>query len=285
MSGDNSPDEAVWRELIESYELSADHEPGSAPWPDRENLSDPPPGPPGRPSPEPPAEKADTGENAQSPASAADRATAEPGQSQPGQYQPGQSQPGQPGPAQSGTAKTEPAKSEPADCEPDQSGPGQSGPGQAGSGTAGQSPPGPASSGPGPASSGPGPAKAGPGAIPAPGLGSDERPAADRARIVRHADPLAWRPLPSPETAGDEEERYVPPPAPPLRLDPVAKGAWAALFGGPGYLLLATILGWQVTGWAALLAITAFVGGFAVVFLRLGDGPPRDDGPDNGAVV
>jgi hypothetical protein len=268
VSGDNSPDEAVWRELIESYELPADHEPGSAPWPDRENLSDPPPGPPGRPARQPAAETASTGENAESPASAADQGTADPGRSQPGQSQPGQSEPGQAEPDQAG----------PVESGPGQSGPGQAGPGQAGSGTAGQGPP-------GPASSGPGPAKAGPGAIPAPGLGSGERPAAERARIVRHADPLAWRPLPSPETAGEEEERYIPPPAPPLRLDPVAKGAWAALFGGPGYLLLATILGWQVTGWAALLAITAFVGGFAVVFLRLGDGPPRDDGPDNGAVV
>jgi hypothetical protein len=126
---------------------------------------------------------------------------------------------------------------------------------------------------------------AAPGPRPGAGPGSASRPAADRARIVRHADPLAWRPATSPEATGDEDERYVPPPAPPLRLDPVAKGAWAALFGGPGYLLLATIMGWQVSGWSALLAIVAFVGGFAVVFLRLGDGPPRGDGPDNGAVV
>jgi hypothetical protein len=40
-----------------------------------------------------------------------------------------------------------------------------------------------------------------------------------------------------------------------------------------------------VPGWAALLAVVAFVGGFAVVVLRLGDGPSRGQGPDNGAVL
>jgi hypothetical protein len=57
------------------------------------------------------------------------------------------------------------------------------------------------------------------------------------------------------------------------------------VFGGPGYLLLATLVGWTVPGWAALLAVAAFIGGFAVVVLRLGDGPSRGSGPDNGAVL
>jgi hypothetical protein len=53
------------------------------------------------------------------------------------------------------------------------------------------------------------------------------------------------------EDTSDPDNRYIPPPVPPQpRLDPVAKGAWAALFGGPGYLLLATIFAWQVPGWA-----------------------------------
>jgi hypothetical protein len=65
----------------------------------------------------------------------------------------------------------------------------------------------------------------------------------------------------------------------------VAKGAWAALFGGPGYLFIATTLGWQVPGWAELAAIVAFVTGFVVLVSRLGDGPSRRDGPDQGAVV
>ncbi len=75
----------------------------------------------------------------------------------------------------------------------------------------------------------------------------------------------------------------VPPPLP--SLDPVAKGAWTALFGGPGYLLLATIVGWAIPGWAAFLAVAAFVGGFATLVIRMGEKPPRDSGPDDGAVL
>jgi hypothetical protein len=121
----------------------------------------------------------------------------------------------------------------------------------------------------------------------------------DRARVIR---PAALPPGPAPALSppadggdagggpGDDadaaEDHYVPPPPPPLpHLDPVAKGAWAALFGGPAYLLLTSFLGWTVPGWAALLAVTAFVGGFAVVVLRLGDGPSRGAGPDNGAML
>jgi hypothetical protein len=89
---------------------------------------------------------------------------------------------------------------------------------------------------------------------------------------------------------GDDDEiageRYVPPEVPPLpKLDPVARGAWTALFGGPGYLFIATALSWQIPGWAELAAIIAFVAGFVVLVSRLGDGPSRRDGPDQGAVV
>jgi hypothetical protein len=88
-------------------------------------------------------------------------------------------------------------------------------------------------------------------------------------------------------TADDtQEDHYIPPPPPPLpKLDPVAKGAWAALFGGPAYLLIATAAGWTVPAAAAFVAIAAFVGGFAVLVLRMGDEPRDGSGPDNGAVV
>jgi len=118
-----------------------------------------------------------------------------------------------------------------------------------------------------------------PGDSQAPGAGSD------RTRVIRHVSPV-WRPATDAAADDEEDDRYVPPPPPPLpRLDSVAKGAWAALIGGPLYLLLATLLGWQVSGLAALLAVAAFVGGFAVMIFRMGDGPSRGDGPDNGAVV
>jgi hypothetical protein len=133
---------------------------------------------------------------------------------------------------------------------------------------------------------------------------------ADRARVIRPAaPPLDGISVPLPpansgnggtadpgqadafetdETGADldEEEHFVPPPPPPLpHLDSVAKGAWTALFGGPAYLLAATLLGWVVPGWAALLAVVAFVGGFAVVAMRLGDRPSDDAGSDDGAVL
>jgi len=83
-----------------------------------------------------------------------------------------------------------------------------------------------------------------------------------------------------------EDEHYIPPPAPPLpKLEPVTKGAWLALFGGPLYLIIATAAGWTVSGLAAFLAVAAFVGGFAVLVLRMDSGPPKDRGPDDGAVV
>lgn len=95
---------------------------------------------------------------------------------------------------------------------------------------------------------------------------------------------LGPRDAPPPDDSA--EEHYVPPPAPPLpRLDPVTKGAWVALFGGPFYLLVATAVGWNVSGLAAFLAVAAFVGGFAVLVLRMDNGGPRDSGPDDGAVV
>jgi hypothetical protein len=91
-----------------------------------------------------------------------------------------------------------------------------------------------------------------------------------------------------PEKAAPEmqEEHYFPPPPPPLpKLDPVTKGAWAALFGGPAYLLIATAVGWTVPAVAAFFAIGAFVGGFAILVMRMGDEPRDGNGPDDGAVV
>ena len=95
---------------------------------------------------------------------------------------------------------------------------------------------------------------------------------------------LGPRDAPAPDDSA--EEHFVPPPPPPLpKLDPVTKGAWLALFGGPLYLLIATAVGWNISGLAAFLAVAALVGGFAVIVLRMDSGGPRDSGPDDGAVV
>jgi hypothetical protein len=101
------------------------------------------------------------------------------------------------------------------------------------------------------------------------------------ARVIKPASPYAAE---APEAQeADDEGHYVPPPPPPLQLgDPVTRGAWIALIGGPVYLLLAVILGWDVPGWAAFAAVAAFIGGFVALVLRMGD-EPRD--PDDGAVI
>lgn len=102
------------------------------------------------------------------------------------------------------------------------------------------------------------------------------------ARVVRPARPAATPPA-------EDEDHFIPPTPPPLpkfdQIDPITKGAWLALFGGPGYLFIAILLGWYVPGWAAFCAVGAFVGGFATLVLRMSDRPPGDSGPDNGAVV
>ncbi len=125
---------------------------------------------------------------------------------------------------------------------------------------------------------------------PGPAHGHRRRPGRDRARVIRPAT----TPFPRPPAESTDfttaalsgEEHFIPPPPPPLpHLDPVAKGAWTALAGGPGYLLVASLAGWVVPGWAALAAVAAFIGGFTIIVIRLGDGPSRGEGPDNGAVL
>ena len=90
-----------------------------------------------------------------------------------------------------------------------------------------------------------------------------------------------------PSVADPADDHFVPPVPPPLpRLDPVTKGAWLALFGGPLYLLISTAVGATISGLAAFLAVAAFVGGFVILVLRMDNGRPPDSGSDDdGAVV
>jgi hypothetical protein len=107
--------------------------------------------------------------------------------------------------------------------------------------------------------------------------GDDRTGRLPRVRVIKPAETPEF-----PEDDG-EEEHYVPPPPPPLpAADPLTRGAWIALIGGPVYLLITVILDWEVPGWAAFLAVAAFIGGFVTLVLRMGD-EPRD--PDDGAVV
>ena len=113
----------------------------------------------------------------------------------------------------------------------------------------------------------------------------DRRTAAHSARARRIR---ARRAPPQPQPGSqDEEGHFIPPAPPPLpSLDPISKGAWAALFGGPGYLVVATAAGWSVSGIAAFCAVAAFVTGFAILVLRMNEpGPGGPDDGDDGAVV
>jgi hypothetical protein len=126
-----------------------------------------------------------------------------------------------------------------------------------------------------------------------PAAGSDAAPGTHETHVMpvprlvrgaRDTGSATGRSLPE---AADDDEHFIPPPPPPLpKLDPLAKGAWLALFGGPGYLVVATGAGWTVPGFAAFCAVAAFVAGFAILVLRMNEpGPGGPDDGDDGAVV
>jgi hypothetical protein len=122
------------------------------------------------------------------------------------------------------------------------------------------------------------------------GLSGAREPDVIQAARRRRRPPAAHsvRPRHAPaDPAPADDEHFVPSAPPPLpKLDSVTKGAWAALFGGPGYLVVATVAGWSVSGIAAFCAVAAFVTGFALLVLRMNEPDPGgpDDG-DDGAVV
>ncbi|MGA4848377.1 hypothetical protein ACOBQB_19735 [Streptomyces sp. G5(2025)] len=85
----------------------------------------------------------------------------------------------------------------------------------------------------------------------------------------------------------DDEGHFVPPEPPPLpAADVTAKFAWLAVLGGPLLVLLAVLLGWQMTWWLTTLGIGGFLGGFATLVARMNSGDDdEDDDPGRGAVV
>ncbi|MGW1022415.1 hypothetical protein ACWD4J_01670 [Streptomyces sp. NPDC002577] len=93
-------------------------------------------------------------------------------------------------------------------------------------------------------------------------------------------------PEPSDDFDTDDEGHFVPPEPPPLpAADTTAKFAWLAVVGGPVLLLLAILLGWDMTWWLATLGIGGFLGGFATLVMRMQDDDEDDDDPGRGAVV
>jgi len=118
-------------------------------------------------------------------------------------------------------------------------------------------------------------------------LGADGAPDPEVIQMPRRIRGPVPHSVPTDGTPAEDEEHFVPPAPPPLpKLDPMAKGAWAALFGGPGYLMVAAAVGWSVSGLAAFCAVAAFVAGFAILVLRMHEpGPGGPDDGDDGAVV
>ncbi|MFJ9587163.1 hypothetical protein [Streptomyces acidicola] len=84
----------------------------------------------------------------------------------------------------------------------------------------------------------------------------------------------------------DDEGHFIPPEPPPLpAADATAKFAWLGVVGGPVLLLLAVLLGWDMTWWLATLGIGGFLGGFATLVMRMKGDDEDDDDPGRGAVV
>ncbi|MDQ1671268.1 MAG: hypothetical protein QOE40_3329 [Actinomycetota bacterium] len=122
---------------------------------------------------------------------------------------------------------------------------------------------------------------------PQPDLWPDESGAVGGARVVRPAERDALSSAaPGAGAPPPEDDHFEPPPPPPIPLpDVVGRFAWAAVLGGPLFLVVATLLDLEVSGWAGFLALTAFVGGFVTLVARMKDRPPEDLGGDDGAVV
>jgi hypothetical protein len=115
-----------------------------------------------------------------------------------------------------------------------------------------------------------------------------------RSRVVRPADlpPAGFgelRDALAPEAGtssnAEREEHFEPPPPPPLPMpDTLGRFAWAAVIGGPLFLVIATLFDLDVSGWPGFLALAATMGGFITLVARMKDRPDTDSG-DDGAVV
>ena len=116
------------------------------------------------------------------------------------------------------------------------------------------------------------------------------------ARVVRPADlppagfgdlrdGLAAEAAPSSD-AGRGDDHFEPPPPPPLPVpDTLGRFAWAAVIGGPLFLVISALFGLDVSGWPGFLALAASMAGFVTLVARMKDRPDTDLDGDDGAVV
>ena len=94
----------------------------------------------------------------------------------------------------------------------------------------------------------------------------------------RRTDPpdLGGRPARLPD-----DDRFVPPPAPPLPVvAPDRMLAWLGLFGSPTILLVTLVLGISMPPLLGYLLVAGFLGGFGYLVVKMprGPGDPWDDG-------
>lgn len=119
-----------------------------------------------------------------------------------------------------------------------------------------------------------------------------DKPAKPLGASVSFAPGVGPRDYTAPEPAEEDfdegdEGHFVPPEPPPLpAADTTAKFAWLGVLGGPVLLLLAVLLGWEMTWWLATVGIGGFLGGFATLVMRMRtDDEDDEDEPGRGAVV
>jgi len=115
------------------------------------------------------------------------------------------------------------------------------------------------------------------------------------ARVVRPADlpPAGFGELrdaltPEPATSYDVErdDHFEPPPPPPVPMpDLIGRFAWAAVIGGPLFLVISALFSLDMAGWPGFFALLASVAGFVTLVARMKDRPDSDLGDDDGAVV
>ncbi|MFH9551266.1 hypothetical protein ACIBAH_01630 [Streptomyces sp. NPDC051445] len=121
--------------------------------------------------------------------------------------------------------------------------------------------------------------------------GEEKKPAKPLGSSIAFAPGVGPRDHTVPEPAeddfdADDEGHFVPPEPPPLPdADTTAKFAWLGVIGGPLLLLLAVLLGWEMTWWLSTVGIGGFLGGFATLVMRMRTDDEEDGDPGRGAVV
>ncbi|MEU8890919.1 hypothetical protein [Streptomyces sp. NPDC048442] len=136
---------------------------------------------------------------------------------------------------------------------------------------------------------GDGPAKSGADSDSGPGAVKD-RPLGSSvvfAPGVGAAGPRDFAPAEAQDDDLDEsDEGHFVPPDPDLpEADVTSKFAWLAVVGGPLLMLLAVVLGWDMTWWLQVLGIGGFLGGFGTLVARMAHSDEEDEDPGRGAVV